>query len=535
MAESAPRREPQATLAAHGTRTTPVAVSPHHLASQAALDVMHAGGNAVDGAIAANAVLGVVLPDTCGIGGDLFAIVHRDGDPSPVALNASGRAGSGTTAADLRDDGYDEIPLRSPWSVTVPGCVDGWEALNERFGAVDLAAVLAPAIELAEGGFPVSAELAEDLGRIHRLIGSQASSVPLYPHGAPPRPGDRIRRSRLAMTLRAIGDGGRAAFYDGMVGEQITLATEGNISPADLEVRQAEWVEPVGAEAFGLEGWTIPPNSQGYLTLATAMLFEALDPPSDPSDPEYVHLLVESYRAVAWERDDLVADPGTAPVDPGRLLDRDRLLTRLASIDRRSLATWPEPRPVPGGTAYFCTRDQDGRSVSIIQSNFHGIGSGLSAGDTGVFLHNRGAGFTLREGHPNELTPGRRPLHTLSPTLWTSGNQGVLVLGTRGGQYQPQILAQLGAALLHGGREAVAAQEMPRWLVDGWAAGDTPRLRVEDRFGEAALRELETIGHDVVPSAGWEAGWGPVSIIDLRNDRMAAAADPRVGTSAAVS
>ena len=373
-------RDPDAPLATGPLHGSPaLAVSPHHLASQAAIDAMAAGGNAVDGAIAANAVLGVVLPDTCGVGGDLFAIVHTPGAPVPVALNASGRAGSGASSQQLRDAGHPEVPLRSPDSITVPGCVDGWEALIDRFGGRSLSEDLAAAIDLAAGGFPVSSELASSLTRLQPLIGGQPSAGPLYPEGLPPAPGHRITRRALATTLGAVATHGRKAFYEGDVGRAISEVTAGAISDDDLRQVQAEWVEPLGAHVMGLTAWTIPPNSQGWLTLATLRIFEMLDPPRDPLDPRYHHALIEAYRSVAWERADTTSDPETAPIEPADLLDEARLAARAEQIDQKATQGWPSAIHATGGTAYLATRDRAGMAVSLIQSNFRGIGTGLSA------------------------------------------------------------------------------------------------------------------------------------------------------------
>ena len=511
-----------------------IAVSPHHLASQAGADIMSAGGSAVDGAIAVNAVLSVVLPDTCGPGGDLFALIHVPGEPIPEALNSSGRAGSGSRAADLRNAGHLEVPLRSPWSVTVPGCVDGWEALHERHGRLPLSQVLAPAVALARNGFAASLELSSSLHRIRPLIGTQPSAAPLYPGGQVPEPGDVIVRPALAQTLEAIGTVGREAFYGGLPGTGITDATDGMITAADLERRQAEWIEPLGMEVFGLTGWTIPPNSQGYLTLAAAHLYERLASSTEITGAS-AHLAIEAYRAVAWERDDLVADPTTSPLSPAALLDPSRLDERLDQIDPDGAGIWPEPRELPGGTAYMCTRDRDGMGVSLIQSNFHGIGSGLSAGATGVFLHNRGAGFTVAEGHPNEMVPGRRPLHTLSPTLWTDESGLRALLGTRGGQYQPQLLLQMAASLWFHGLDPAEAQAAPRWIADGWGRGDMSRLQTEDRMPLHLREGLVARGHMVHRAADWEPGWGPVSLIVESPSEVRGVADPRVSTAAAVA
>lgn len=528
---------PDAATLTTGIRseTDAVAVSPHHLASEAALAVIRRGGNAVDGAIAANAVQGVVAPETCGVGGDLFALIHLPGEERPRALNASGRGGSGVTASMLRDRGHTEMPLRDPATITVPGCVDGWVALSKTHGLLPLAEAIAPAIELAENGFAVSGELGDALTRLADMIGGQPSAPPLYPEGRPAAAGTVIRRPMLADTLRAIATSGRESFYGGAPGAGITEATQGAVTAKDLTRDNADWVEPIGLDVFGLTGWTIPPNTQGYLALAAAWILEQLDPPGDPTDPAYVHAVIEAYRSIAWEREDLVADPQSAPLPPERLLDPGRLTPFVSAISTERAGTFPTPRPAPGGTAYMCVRDGAGMGVSLIQSNFWGIGSGLSAGATGVFLHNRGAGFNLVPGHPNELAPGKRPLHTLSPTLWTRGDQLAMLLGTRGGQFQPQILVQVVAALRRAGLAPAEAQRLPRWQVEGWRRDETPAVLLESRHEPAIVAGLEARGHAVRPSAPWEAGWGPVSIITSANAIVQGAADPRVSTSAAVT
>ena len=497
---------------------------------------MRRGGNAVDGAVAANAVLGVVLPDTCGPGGDLFALIHRPGDDMPRALNASGRAGSGVDASFLRSAQYDEIPMSSPWVITIPGCVDGWETLLAEEGSISLAEALGPAIDLATNGFPVSAELSMSLKRMQSDIQDQASAPPLYPNGRPPLPGDTLRRPRLADTLEAVAAGGREAFYSGNVGAAITSVTGGAITPDDLCVRQAEWITPIGVDVFGVTGWTIPPNSQGYLTLAAAWIFDQFVDSADPADPAFQHGLIEAYRAVSWERNDLVADPSSAPLEDQALLSTERLSERLAAINPDTTAGWPPRRRAPGGTAFMCIRDASGTGVALIQSNYHGIGSGWSAGDTGVFLHDRGSGFDLSAGHPNELQPGKRPLHTLAPTLWTRRRNLAAILGTRGGDYQPQFLVQVAANLFKAGMPAGPAQTAPRWRVDfDRRAPKRHVVRVEPSHGDAMTQALSAKGHETTVAEPWQPAWGPVSVITVDESQVAAAADPRITTAAAIS
>lgn len=509
-----------------------VAVTPHHLATEAALDRMRAGGNAIDGAVAANAMLGMVLPTTCGIGGDLFALIHTPEMDRPEVLNASGRGGSGLDPGALRAAGHARPPLRSASSVTVPGCVDGWEALLERHGRGTLAEALAPAIAVGREGFETSIEFADSLGRIHDMIGSEESAASLYPGGVPPHAGQLLRRNDLADTLESVATDGRDAFYAGRVAEAIVTATANTITRDDLVANRPDWVEPIGLDLFGETAWTVPPNSQGYLTLATLWLFEQLGWSTDPSDPAFHHGILEAYRAMAWERDDLVSDPRTAPVDPATLLDPERLSRRLASLDGEAVALWDASDPIPGGTAYFCVIDSDGMAVSFIQSNFTGIGSGIGAGPTGVFLHNRGAGFTTAAGHPNEALPGKRPLHTLAPTLWTNNGEFSMLLGTRGGHQQPQYLAQMAALILAAGLDPATAQASPRWHIDQ-PGGGASLVSVESRMQEGIVAGLTARGHIVDIGTAFPPGWGPVSVIRSAGSRRTAAADPRVSSATA--
>ncbi len=512
--------------------TGDIAVSPHELATQAALEIMAAGGNAIDGAVALNAVMGVVAPDTCGVGGDLFALVWQPEMGTPAALNSSGRAGHGADASVLSSEGLASIPAGDPHSVTVPGCVDGWEALLARFGTMPLARILEPAIRIA-GGFPVSTELSASLHRLQPRLEDQASAFELYPDGRTPRAGEVITRPALESTLRELAAGGRSAFYAGRAGAAMTEATRGILTAYDLATPQADWIEPLGLPLFGRVAWTIPPNSQGYLTLATLGIFERLEAPREMTS-EYVHLLIEAYRSVAWERDLLLGDPDFMKMKPADLVAPDRLASAAAGVDLLQAGSWPGPDHIDGGTAYMCTADRHGTAVSLIQSNFHGIGSGISAGDTGVWLHNRGAGFSLVAGHPNELAPGKRPLHTLAPTLWTSDGRWELILGTRGGHQQPQLLAQWAAHHFYLGSSIAAAQAAPRWTMTEFGAGTRSRVNVENRVPDRIVAELRHRGHVVtVTERSWEPGWGPISSIRNDGGTKHGAADPRISTAAA--
>ena len=507
-----------------------VAVSPHYLASQAGVDVMRAGGNAVDAAIAVNAVLGVVRPTDCGIGGDLFALIHRPGNEAPAVLNASGRAGAGVSAHALLAEGYDTMPYRHPATVTVPGCVDGWVALLGRFGSRPLSELLAPAIRLADEGFPISPEMALNLEAIADLVEGQQSAFELYPGGGAPTAGALLTRPALAESMRGIADGGRDAFYSGRVAAAIEQATGGLITAPDLVANAPDWVDGARLDVLGETAWTVPPNSQGYITLAALSIFEQLGAPKSFDDPDFHHLLIEAYRAAAWDREIHLADPGQMTAQVEELLHPLRMAERAFAITSGA-ARWPSPPPLPGGTAYLCTVDASGMGVSFMQSNYAGIGAGISAGDTGVWLHNRGAGFTLTPDHPNELAPGKRPAHTLAPSLWTKDGRLTMLLGARGGDLQPQLLVQLAADLLHLGMDPAEAQAMPRWAMEEFGPGTTSSPEVEDTMPAAVVSGLGTRGHAVstVPA---QRAWGPASIIRIAEDGTRhAAADPRVSTT----
>ncbi|MGH8927491.1 MAG: gamma-glutamyltransferase, partial [Acidimicrobiia bacterium] len=258
-----------------------------------------------------------------------------------------------------------------------------------------------------------------------------------------------------------------------------------------------------------------------------------LQPPDDPEDPSSWHLAIEAYRAMAADRNELVADPRYAPEPPDRLVSSDRIAARTLLIDPDRAGTFAIPAPGPGGTAYLCVVDREGLAVSFIQSNFMGIGSGIGAGDSGFFLHNRGAGFNLRPGHPNALAPGKRPLHTLSPSLWTDRGRLACLLGTRGGDYQPQLLVQLAIRILRAGIDPADAQSRPRWMLEPFD-GDRPTLAVEADTPTSTVDDLARRGHAVSVRESPQHGWGPISVITVNERGLRnAAADPRVDTATA--
>lgn len=495
------------------------------LAARAGDLMFDRGGNAVDAAIATNAALAVTGPHLCGMGGDLFALVH-DGR-RVVALNSSGRTGSGTDADALRAEGHGMMPFRHDIrAVTVPGCVDGWCALHERFGSLPLAEILAPAIDLADHGFPASPLLVGAVDRLDDVARANLTEIA----SSARRPGAAVRRPGVASALRAIAADGRAGFYGGMFGAGLLELGAGLFTDDDLATVHADWVEPLAADMFGVRIYTVGPNSQGYLTLGGGIVADRLDLPDDPDDERWAHLLVEASKLAGFDREAVLSDraDGAALIDAIRSR-RDLIDTERASNYRVASAA--------GDTTYLCTAEVDGLAVSLIQSNAAGFGSWLVESNTGINLHNRGLGFSLEPGHPAELAPGRRPPHTLSPALATRSNAPsdlAGVFGTMGGDAQPQILLQLATRLFHHGHSPAAAVNAPRWALAGPATGfdtwsdlDRQLVDVEAHAPAAWAEGLRRRGHRTRVLPAFDSDFGHAHAIVADDSGLAGAADPR--------
>jgi gamma-glutamyltranspeptidase/glutathione hydrolase len=504
-----------------------------HTASSAGLAMLRAGGSAADAAIATSAMLAVTTPHLCGMGGDLFALVH-DGTGLPTALNASGRAGGGADAARLRDEGATVMPFRHDVrSVPVPGCVDGWLALHERYGRLDLVRVLEPARRAAEDGFAVSALLSAMLPLVRAVAGTDDFFAP----GAR-EPGDRCRRPGVARALAAVASDGRCGFYEGEFGAGLLDMGAGEYEPSDLEHALADWVDPIRVTAFDHEIWTIPPNSQGYLTLTGAWIADRLDLPTDPDDERWPHLLVEAARQAGHDRDAVLSETA----DAAALLAPDRLAPRLAAVDPAHAVTLPQPAR-GGDTVHLCAADADGMGVSLIQSNAADFGAHLVELNTGIFLHNRGIGFSLIPDHPAEYAPGRRPPSTLSPALVTRPDGSWrAVLGTMGGDSQPQVLSQLLARLLHAGERPGRAITGARWVLANhgsaigfstWRDLGSLGVDVEGHAPSSWVVGLERRGHTVRSRPPLDHGFGHAHVIENDDGTYAGMADPRAGSGAA--
>jgi len=475
------------------------------LASLAGLEMLSHGGSAADAAVACAAAMAVVGPHLCGLGGDVLAMVCVPGS-EPEALLSVGRAGSGVDAVRLRAGGAITMPVRGDVaSVPVPGAVDGWMSLLARFGRLPVATVLGPAIALAEEGFPASIMLSLASHLVHRLPGAQE----LCPSG-PLEHGQLVRLPGIARTLRAIAAQGRDGFYGGEFGRGLLALGAGAYEEADLRRDLADWVTPVRLRVWHHELWTVPPPSQGYLTLASSFIASQAGLGQDPDEAEWAHLVVEASRAAGHDRPAVLFDgaDGMALVDEDRLVAAAQRIATMAAppdVGRVQQTAANIERIGEGDTTHLCAIDADGFGISLTQSNALDFGSHLIEPATGIFLQNRGVGFSLVEGHPAELGPGRRPPHTLSPMVATSP-RGELshVVGAMGGDAQPQILLQLLARMLHAGQGPAEAVAAPRLALDAPGAGpfrlwwgDDLSVLVEANAPSAWMGGLEDRGHAV--------------------------------------
>ncbi|MCU1557857.1 MAG: Gamma-glutamyltransferase [Microbacteriaceae bacterium] len=504
------------------------------LATQAGIAMLRRGGSAVDAAIAANAVLTVTLPNQCGIGGDLFALVQSAGGPVE-SLVAAGRAGSGADPDRLRAEGRTRMPDDAdPRSITVPGCVDGWLALHERHGRIALDELVAPAIWYAREGFPASRYFAEG---VTKRAGSSPEAAAMTVDGRLDE-GMRVIRPGAARVLDALAGEGRSGVFEGEFGRGLLAVGDGEFSEADLAVNQAEWVDAVSLDVWGTRLWTAPPPSQGYQALSAAWIAEQLGLGSDPSDPAWAHLLIEAMRQVAYDRPRVLFDGANA----GELLDPQRLRPRATAIDASRTAELSDSYR-RGGTTYLCVVDSDGMAVSLIQSNCMSFGSGLVAGTSGIWLHNRGIGFDLEPGGPNEYRPRRRPAHTLAPALVTELDGTFrAAIGTRGGDSQPQVVLQLLARALVSGQKPDEALAAGRWILRGtgdttsfntWGFGGQVRVGVEEHVPAGWLAGLEKRGHTVFTEPAFSHAFGHAQMIVSDGSTLMGAADPRATAEAA--
>lgn len=522
------------------TRTTrPVALarngmvsSPHYLASVAGLQVLQAGGTAVDAAIAVNATLGVVYPHMTGPGGDAFWLIHDSATGRVHALNGSGRSGSRATRQYFRQRDHQAIPVRGPLAaVTVPGAVDSWCAAHERFGGLPLARLLQPAISYAREGFAVCDSYATCATEVADVLSADPlTRRTLLPRDRPPAVADVLALPRLAETLETVAEKGRAGFYEGAVAEEIATSLQragGLLTTEDLAAHRSEWNEPISTTYRGYRCYQHPPNSQGFAHLIALNIVENFDLSRlSDRDPEYVHLLVEATRLAFADRDRHLSDPDFHDIPLRELLSKEYA----AELSKRVAAEPAPPGPgarMGGDTTCSVVVDSAGNAASVIQSLYHEFGSGFIAGETGVLMQNRGSFFSLDEEHPNRLEPGKRTFHTLMPGMLLRDGKLDLVYGTMGGEGQPQTSNALVTRVVDFGSDVQTAIDAPRWLYGRTWGDERSDLRMEDRFSSETLDALRAWGHPVHEVGSWDGVMGHAQAIRVTDDVLMGGADPR--------
>ncbi len=443
----------------------------HPLAVQVGLDILKAGGSAVDAAIATNAALAFLEPVSCGPGGDLFAMVWDPETGRLYGLNASGRCPLALTPEKVPATEDGTIPLFSPYSWTVPGCVDGWAELHARFGRLPLERVLAPAAALAREGAPVPQVIAGAWARSVRRFGTMPGFAEVFlPGGRAPAEGEIFANPALARTLELIGSGGRAAFYEGPIARAIVAYSEANggfFTMEDFRRHRSEWVEPVSTEYRGMTVWELPPNGQGIAALQMLNILEHFDLAAmGRNSTDFWHVMIEAKKLAYADRARHYADPAFADVPVEGLISKEYGARRAARIrmDRAARTVEPgDPRLERGDTTYLATADSSGMMVSLIQSNYTGFGSGHVIPELGFGLQNRGGLFSLEPGHPNVLAPGKRPFHTIIPAFMGRNGRPDTAFGVMGGDMQPQGHVQIVVNLVDFGMNLQEAGDAPRF------------------------------------------------------------------------
>lgn len=509
--------------------------SQHYLATIAGVTILQRGGNAVDAAIATNAMLNVTYPAMCGLGGDAFWIIWDSSRRKLFALNGSGRAPYAATRDFFIRKGLTAIPEKGILPITVPGAVDSWNQALTRFGTMKLKEILSPAIRYAYDGFPISQKMAQWIKDQSPILENFPPAPDIYfTNGKFLQTGEILVQKALGKTLESIAEKGTDDFYKGKIGSKIaTFAREkgGLLSKKDLEDHECDWVEPIATSYRDYAVYGFPPNSQGLTTLLELNIIEGFPLAKMKDDAEAVHLMVEAKKLAFADRDAYITDPEFMEVPLQKLLSKSYAAKRRSLIDaERTMGEVPHGRFNSGDTSYLCTVDKDGNAVSLIQSLFYHFGSGVMAGDTGVFLQNRGAYFSLNGEHPNSLEPHKRTMHTLSPLMILKKNNPYLVFGTMGGDGQPQTHLQVLTKIIDFDFSIQDAITAPRWL-SGKFLGVKPNsaLYVEDDMPSTVIDGLKKRGHDmrVVERGSDMMGHANGILINSKTGILSGAADPR--------
>ena len=496
------------------------------LATQAGLTVLQAGGNAMDAAIAASAVLCVAEPQATGIGGDCFLLYREAKTGKLHGLNGSGRAPARATLEEFERRGLMQVPEFGILSTIVPGAVDAWQTALERFGTRSLEELLQPAIAFAEDGYAVTPVVAKAWHNNAAVLAPHAESRrDFLVDGRAPMAGTVHRQPRLAQSLRQLARGGREAFYRGAIAEEIvrfSRAHDGLLELEDFAGYRSEWVEPISTDYRGVRVYEIPPNGQGITALMTLNILEQADLRGMARlSAEHLHLLIEAFKLATAERDEYVADPSFNELPVEAMLSKAFAAKQYARIDPKQAARFPVAPAARAhrDTVYLSVVDRDRNAVSFINSLYYPFGSGMVAGDTGIMLQNRGAGFVLERGHFNCIAPRKRPLHTIIPAMAYRGDD-LLSFGVMGGEYQAMGHAYLLTNWLDFGFDLQEAIDAPRFLPgDGVVALERP-------VPDAVLKELQRRGH-AVGRTELALGGAQAIYIDAKNGVLSAGSDPR--------
>lgn len=488
------------------------------LATQVGLDILKQGGSAIDAAIAANAMLGLVEPTGSGIGGDLFAIVWDAESKQLYGLNASGRSPKSLTTEIFSAAGLTKIPSFGPLPVSVPGAVDGWFELHNRFGRLPMTSLLSPAIRYARNGFPISELVGYywqmNVDRIGHYAGFSATFMP---GGKVPQKGDVFKNPGLAATYEKIATGGRDAFYKGDIARVIAAYMKeqgGYLSYEDLAAHTSDWVTPVSANYRGYDVWELPPNGQGIAALQILNILEQYDIEGMGLDSaDYIHTFVEAKKLAFEDRAKYYADPAFNDIPVAPLISKEYARERRKLIDPQQAANRYDAGVIDGDTVYLTVADSRGNMVSLIQSNYRGMGSGMTPPGLGFILQNRGELFTLEPGHSNEYQPGKRPFHTIIPAMVTRNNKPWLSFGVMGGATQPQMHAQIIVNLIDFGMNLQEAGDAPRFIHSGSSSPtgalmkDGGSISLERGFSLSTERELLERGHKLENILGIYGGY----------------------------
>ncbi len=500
-----------------------MAATSQPLATQAALDILKAGGNAIDAAIAANAVLALVEPTGCGLGGDLFAIVWDNNEKKLYGLNASGRSPYALSLENFQEKGLDRIPPYGPLPVTVPGCVDGWFELHQKFGSLSIKKVLAPAIHYAENGFPVT----DLIAHYWQLSEKRLGKYPGFKEQFTPAPGEGeiFKNPNLANTLKQLAKKGRDVFYKGEIAKTIDTFMQregGYLRYKDLADHTSTWVEPVSTNYRGYTVWELPPNGQGIAALQILNILEDFNIRSMGfGSAEYIHHFIEAKKLSFEDRAKFYADPEFNNIPVEELVSKEYADKRRELIDpERAARSVPAGNPAleDGDTIYLTVADKDGNMVSLIQSNYRGMGSGMAPDGLGFILQDRGELFTLEEGHFNSYAPHKRPFHTIIPAFITKNGKPWMSFGVMGGSAQPQMHAQVIMNIVDFDMNIQEAGDAPRILHSrssqptGEKMTDGGTVYLETGFSYEVIRKLSDMGHRIQWTVGPFGGYQGIRV-----------------------